>query len=127
MVIVYYSNFKMSDRRILKWLKEKGIRFKKIKIKKISESDLLHILSLTERGFVEIIKSNIISNDDSIHLLENLRFMDFDEGVEVLLKHPNFLKTPIIFDEENNFMIGHDLLGLRVFLSKYTKCGKDVL
>lgn len=79
------------------WLSSHHLQFKKIKYKDLSQKNISHILSLTERGFDDI----IIDGNKTQELLKNRPSndtMSFSTMTSFILRHSEILKSPIIFD-----------------------------
>lgn len=121
MITVYYSNTgNMSNKRVIEWFELRNIQIKKIRIRKISKEDLLHILEISSGGFSEILKNERISNPNLAKNLDEIYHLNFNSAVDTILQHPNFLKTPVIVDEER-LLVGYNSEDIRMFLPREYK------
>lgn len=92
------------------------MQFKKIKYKDLSQNNISHILSLTERGFDDI----IIDGNKTQELSENSSINDnvsFSVMASFILRHPEILKSPIIFDNRH-LQIGYNKDDMRQFIPR---------
>ena len=86
-------------------------------MKNISQEDLIHILTLTDNGFSDIVKCNSRSTDRAKELISKLEILSFKESVGFLIRNPDLLKSPIIFDEKR-LLIGYNSEEIRQFIPK---------
>lgn len=118
MITVYYSGTSnSSNRKTLEWFKLRNIGICKKKITEISKNDLLHILSISDYGFSTILKNKLISKNYLAKEIEKLQLMSFSESIEFILKTPDVLKTPIIF-EKDKLLVGFNEDEIRKFIPK---------
>ncbi|TXK44908.1 ArsC/Spx/MgsR family protein [Lactococcus sp. dk322] len=92
------------------------MQFKKIKYKDLSQKIISHILSLTERGFDDI----IIDGNKTQELLKNRPSndtMSFSAMTSFILRHSEILKSPIIFDN-CHLQIGYNKDDIRQFIPR---------
>lgn len=94
-----------------------GQEVEKVRIEMITSQDLVHILTHTDSGFKEIIKSSLKLKEEGVRKLKVLQEGTFSEGINFLQKNSDLLKTPIIL-EGDKVLIGFNSEEIRIFLSK---------
>lgn len=117
MIVLYCGVSSRTSRQAAAWFNDYEIKVKKKRIEQISRADLKHILSLSENGFSDILKSSRGSGTRSHALREYIKLSSFDEAVDCLMEHLDILKVPIIFDE-HRLIIGYNPESIRMFLTK---------
>lgn len=117
MITLYYEPSSHSCKQALVWLKKHEIEYEMKRISKISETDLLTVLSLTENGFPDILKQKSRVNPQARFALRQIEMMNFTDGINFISHHPQLLRTPLLF-EENKLAIGYNVENMRVFLSR---------
>lgn len=117
MIRIYYSINSSSSKKAISWLESIGVDISIKKVKDISREDLLHILYLTDRGFEDILKRRTSIKNKLRDLLEEAEEMEFSKGIDFVLRHPELLRVPIIFDE-NKLLIGFHAENIRKFIPK---------
>ncbi|WP_285119996.1 ArsC/Spx/MgsR family protein [Lactococcus petauri] len=90
-------------------MKTHGVKAKRKRINSITRSELIHILSLTDNGFHDILKKKWEKN--------NIQLINFNEGINYILENTDLLRSPIIFDEKK-LLIGYNSDEIRVFIPK---------
>jgi regulatory protein spx len=117
MITLYYDLSSTSCKQALTWLKKHEIEYEMKRISKISDVDLMSVLSLTENGFSDILKRPSRVNAQSREELKKIEMMNFTDGIRFISYHTHLLKTPIIF-ENNKLTIGYNAENMRIFLSR---------
>ncbi|MFK4881503.1 ArsC/Spx/MgsR family protein [Lactococcus petauri] len=88
------------------------------RVDSITSRELIHILSLTDNGFYDILKKSGSKTDTDTDLRKHsIQLMRFNEGVNYILENTDLLRSPIIFDEKK-LIIGYNSDEIRVFLPK---------
>ena len=113
MVIIYYRKTCSSSKRALKWFDDHNIEYKKYQIERITKQKLLLLLSLTDNGIGDIVKSE--RHKKTREKLRNLYGMNLNEAIEYLQEHPEILRTPIIISH-NKVLIGYHNTEIRTFI-----------
>uniref|UniRef100_UPI00359C4DBC ArsC/Spx/MgsR family protein n=1 Tax=Lactococcus garvieae TaxID=1363 RepID=UPI00359C4DBC len=83
----------------------------------ISKEDLFQILSLSEKGFPEVLKTKSKTGTHYDKLLKECQDLSFDAALDFVLKHTELLRTPLVFDY-HNLMIGFNEEEIRKFLPR---------
>lgn len=113
MVTIYYRKNCNSSKKALQWLKKHNIKYQGYSTNNIPKDTLLHILSLTDEGFTNILK---IQGDKQTQLkIKKLYQMSTYSALTYLKKHPEILRSPIIFSE-NKILIGYNDDEIRKFI-----------
>ncbi|GHU37537.1 ArsR family transcriptional regulator [Bacilli bacterium] len=116
MIKIYTVAYSSSCDKAKKWLQEHNLEFEEINLTKaqLTDSEILHLLSLTENGTEEIIskrgkayqKLNVDLDDLSMSCL-----------VEVIEKNTSLLRRPLIVDEKR-LQVGYNEDDIRKFLPR---------
>lgn len=117
MIKFYYRGKCNSSRRALAWFNINKIEIQLIKFSRITTTDLVKLLSLTDKGFEEIIKRESKCSDAISEKIRKLNDMTFNECLHYIKKHPDILQSPIIL-ENNKFLIGYNIDEIRKFIPK---------
>lgn len=121
MIIIYAQGTNTSNTQALSWFKMRGIDVHEEKMYKLSRESLLHILSLTEQGFSEILKHRAGEGTLLKNKLDAISSLSFNESVDFIVKNPEVLRSPIIF-QENKLLVGYNSEEIRKFMpQKYRK------
>ena len=115
MIILYYGGSNFSCIQASKWFKEHHIPVCEKKIEEILKEDLLQALVLSEAGFPSLLKQRNKTGQTIRTLLDHLEGLNFQEGINFVLEHPEVLKTPLVLDAQK-LMVGYNSEDLRVFL-----------
>ncbi|GAB7391727.1 ArsC/Spx/MgsR family protein [Lactococcus garvieae] len=115
MIILYYTLRNSSCVKTLEWFQYQEIEILKKRVELISRKDLLHALSLTEKGFTELLKNNKTSTPHLRKLINSINSMSFNDAVEFILEYPEVLKLPLIFSEKK-LVIGYNSENIRIFV-----------
>lgn len=83
----------------------------------ITSRELIHILSLTDNGFYDILKKSGSKDSQTEERKRSIQLMKFNEGIKFILENTDLLRSPIIFDEKK-LIIGYNSDEIRVFLPK---------
>lgn len=117
MIILYCGPSSKMSRQAAAWFNDYEVQVKKKRIEQISRADLKHILSLSENGFSDILKSARGSGTRIQTLRDYIKSLSFDEAVDCLMDHLDILRVPIVFDE-HRLAIGYNSETIRMFLTK---------
>lgn len=117
MIIIYYSISNNSSKNALKWFKNKKIDVLQKRVEQISRKDLLHALTLSDNGISELLKQSIKASEHSQTLIQKILSLSFEESVELILKHPEVLKLPLIIGEKK-INVGYNTENIRTFIPK---------
>lgn len=115
MIVLYYTKSSGSCRKASKWFKDNEIEVVEKNLKYISQKDLVHALSLSEQGFMDLLKCYSRSDYKIQIMIDKVLSMSFQNGTDFVLEHPEVLKAPIIFDEKK-LMTGYNTEEIRMFL-----------
>ena len=116
MITIYYNKSDASSKRVLKWMDMHQVAYQSYPIKKISKENLVKILSLTDKGFKEILKQRKCSSQNQVKI-EKLYEMNMDEALSYITSHPELLCSPIMFSD-NNILIGYNEVEIRQFIPR---------
>lgn len=125
MIIVYCGRSSRTSRQAVAWFEQYKIQFSKKRIEQITRKDLVHILSISENGFPDILKSAKGSGTRIYTLRERISHLNFEEAVDCLMDHLEILKVPIIFDKQR-LVIGYNPESIRAFTKKEYRRSKGV-
>ncbi|GAK47979.1 regulatory protein spx [Secundilactobacillus oryzae JCM 18671] len=116
MINLYIAPSSASSRKARAWLKSHDIPFKERNIKSnpLSTDEVKQILRLTENGSEDIIstRSNIFKD---LHV--DLDDLSVSQLVDLVVKYPDLIKRPIIFDDKH-LEVGYNEEEIRRFLSR---------
>lgn len=123
MIRIYRS--KKSERRAsqaITWLDIFEIDYNILSKKELSKGVLLKMLSLCESGFNDILipEQNGSKECKKIYCSFNMDKISTNQMIEVILKYPIILKSPIIFNEEK-LMTGFNSDDIRMFIPRERK------
>ncbi|UYT10285.1 ArsC/Spx/MgsR family protein [Lactococcus garvieae] len=112
-----------------KYLKKYNVSYEILQGNLLTVEDLKQILSLTKRGFDEIIITK--QHAEEIYSLFNFEISNSTTAqlINFILKHQDLLRTPIIFNEKN-LCVGYKAEALQKFIPKYGEgctdtCGEE--
>ncbi|WP_268913386.1 transcriptional regulator Spx [Lentilactobacillus sp. SPB1-3] len=116
MLNLYVAQSSASSRKARAWLKGHNIEFKERNINSnpLSADEVKKLLRLTENG-----SEDIISTRSNIYKKLNLNLDDLSVSqlVSLVVKYPDLIKRPIIFDE-NRIEVGFNEEEIRRFLPR---------
>lgn len=116
MINLYVAQSSASSRKTKEWLKTNQIPYKERNINSnpLGEKEIRRILSLTENGSEDIIstRSHIFSK---LHL--NMDKITVDQLIKLMVKYPDLLKRPIVFDDKR-LVVGFNEEEIRCFLPR---------
>lgn len=118
-MIKIYVN-KEQSRSVIKvreWLVFNHLPYEELGKKSVTQKDLKHILTLTTRGFDEIMISKTKSPLLYSQLGVNMDELIIDEMLSLIMRNQKLLKTPIIFDE-TDLSVGFNIRRLHDFIQK---------
>ena len=114
------SNSVKRMKQIIEWMNSYNLEYKVISTTELSDEILKEILAVSERGLYDIILSR--NNSSIVHKIEldkyNIEDMTVNEVIKFILKNPDLLKGPIIFDEKK-LLVGYNSTEIRKFIPKY--------
>ena len=114
---IYYKRNCGSSKRALEWFRTYNIDIDMLNIRKITQDDLIQVLSLSDNGIFDIIKRSVNVTSANNKIREKINNMSFNEAVIYLSRNPNILITPIII-EKNRCLIGFNSDKIRQFFPK---------
>lgn len=117
MISLYYGASNGSSRKSVKWFSEQKIFINKKRIDYISKKELVHVLSLSNNGFQDILKKSHITTPHIRNMIQKIALMSFNESVDFILNHPEVLRIPIMVDE-TKLIIGYNSETIRIFIPK---------
>ncbi|WP_270741128.1 ArsC/Spx/MgsR family protein [Lactococcus formosensis] len=121
MITLFYDKTDLTNKKAASWFTSRGIEVHLKNIRYISKQELLHILKLSDQGFMDIVKKGTISGESD----NTIYNMTFDEYINYIIGNPELLKSPIIIDD-SKLLIGFNSDNIRQFLpSFYRKLGKN--
>lgn len=115
-VTIYYKGTCNSSKKAIQWFDNHYIEYKKYKICEITLEDLLDVLSMTDKGFTDIIKRQMSTDSVTRKKIQILQDLSFEEGLSYIKKNSEMLRTPIIVSK-NKFLIGYNSEEIRQFIS----------
>lgn len=118
MITLYYGTSSKVSRQASAWFSEHGIEVKRIRIEFITKKDLIHILSLTDKGFRDVLKRTTANDVRMQKVRLHLQSLQFDEAIEFLLEKPSLLKVPISVTD-NKLFIGYNSEQMRMFIPQH--------
>lgn len=119
MIKEYKNNKKCSnEKKIERWLEFYALPYKIIAFNTLTSNDLKHILSLTSRGFEEVMISKQYAKNHNIPMEFNFNSITTKEMINIIVNNQDLLKSPIVFDK-NNLSVGYNLEKLQRFIPKY--------
>lgn len=117
MIKVYFRGSCGSSRRAFSWFEKYNINVQKYQISKMTRSDLVKLLQLSDEGLKDIIKRPGKSSSEVRDAITYMELLSFNEALDFVLSHSYVLQTPIIIDG-NNYLIGYNEDEIRKFLPK---------
>jgi regulatory protein spx len=96
---------------VLKWFKKYNIPYQLVRMKELTRADLLHLLTLTEDGFDDL----LIRRSETVKkLLEQVKEPTVNEMIDFCLAHPEIIRQPISFDQKR-LVVGFHEENIRIF------------
>ena len=117
MIKVYYRGSCGSSRRAFSWFEKYNMDVQKYQISKITRTDLVKLLQLSEEGINDIVKRPGKSSAEVRGALKYMELLSFNDALNFIISHPYVLQTPIIMDE-HSCLIGYNEDEIRKFLPK---------
>lgn len=92
--IVYTTVSNLGSRNVIEWLMNHDIDFvqRKVNITPLTKTELLEMLPYTENGLEDLLSSSGRLAKLEDHLLS--------KAIDVLIKHPRYIKKPILFNHK---------------------------
>ncbi|USI66535.1 MULTISPECIES: ArsC/Spx/MgsR family protein [Lactococcus] len=99
------------------WLKEHKLAFEEVSIQRVTRDDIIHLLQLSDDGFESIIskRSSLYKNFILNGVLSPS--MTLTECIELVLKYPALIRTPIIMDDKK-LQVGFNEDSMRKFIPR---------
>lgn len=117
MIKVYFRGSCGSSRRAFSWVEKYNINVQKYQISKMTRSDLVKLLKLSDEGLKDIVKRPGKSSSEVRDAITYMELLSFNEALDFVLSNPYVLQTPIIIDG-NNYLVGYNEDEIRKFLPK---------
>lgn len=118
MVVLYYTKSNKACRAASAWFQERNISVHRKHVRSISKSHLLYSLSLSENGFNDLLKRTSNCDAHVKVVIEKIQSVSFNEGVSLVLKHPEVLRMPLIIDKDK-IVTGFHPDRIRIFIPHY--------
>lgn len=103
-----------SSRMAKKWLNQFHIDYKEENISRMTRDELIHIVSLSEFGFEELMVGKTARATNARAFIMEL---SFGEAIDFLLENPTILRSPLIV-AENKLQIGYNDQEMGKFISR---------
>lgn len=117
MIKIYYKKGCNSTQRALYWFEKYQIKIDMYNINSISKTDMIEILSLSDKGIDSVIKNSSRISPENKQRIRKIKKMSFNECIDYLILHPKLLQTPIILGKKK-CLIGYNINDIRQFLPK---------
>lgn len=98
-----------SSRMAKEWLNQFHIDYKEQNISRMTRDELIHIVSLSEFGFEDI----MVGKTARAFIMK----LSFGEAIDFLLENPTILRSPLIV-AENKLQIGYNDQEMGKFISR---------
>lgn len=113
MITIYQRSSCSSSKKAMQWLDFNRLTYEKKKIDFLSRAQLITILSLTENGLEDIIKSQGDSKTRS--KVKKLTTMTLNDALFYIQTHSEVLRTPIIISQKK-LLVGFNSDDIRQFI-----------
>lgn len=117
MITIYYKGSCNSSKKTIAWFEQHDVPFEKISISKLPRKELLKLITFTDNGFLDFLKSPSKMNVKSKNRILKLLNLSFNDAINYLNVHSELLHTPIIV-EGNKFLIGYSKEEIRKFIPR---------
>lgn len=117
MITLYYSASNPSCRLAEQWFRKHKIEIKRKRIDLISKEELIHVLSLSDSGFINILKHERNTRKEYENQKKLVLNMNFNDALDYILAHKTMLMSPIVCDE-NKLLIGYNSDKIREFIPR---------
>lgn len=117
MINVYCNKRCTSSTKAISWFKRYGIEFCIKPSCQMSRKELITVLSSTDKGFFDVVKSPNSLNNEKSSMLGLIEAMSLDQAINYIKAHPKILKPPIIIEKEK-VLIGYNPEQMRIFLPR---------
>ncbi|MEY8538198.1 ArsC/Spx/MgsR family protein [Lactococcus muris] len=117
MIKIYYRGSCGSSRRAFSWFEKYDIHVEKKRVSRLDKKELIQLLSFSNEGLKEILKSSDRSGKAVQKSLDHIMGLSFNESLDFLIAHPDIFQTPIIMGD-NKLLIGYNEDEIRQFLPK---------
>lgn len=106
-----------TEQKAKTWLKEHHLAFEGVSIQHLTRDDIIHLLQLSEDGFESIIskRSSLYKNFIQNGVLSSS--MTLTDYIELVLKYPALIRTPIIIDDKK-LQVGFNEDSMRKFIPR---------
>lgn len=100
-----------SSRMAKKWLEKFHINYRERKIKTLTREELIHLVSISEFGFEDI----IVGKGEPTNVHAFIMNLSFVEAIDFILENPSVLRSPLIV-EGNKLQAGYNEHEMRKFI-----------
>lgn len=115
MITLYYDIGNASCVQAIKWFRKHNINIKKKRIELITKNAVVYILSLTNNGFLDILKYTTRLSLKKLDQIKHIETSTFNTSVNYILENTNILRSPLIVDQ-NKLLIGYKAEDIIIFL-----------
>lgn len=117
MLKIYYRSSCSSSRKALAWFKVYKVPINIQPLETLTNEELRHVLSLTEKGVMEVLKHPNRMKGELRQEMKHLLNHNFNTAVDYMTSHPEILRSPIIFTGKK-YMIGYNTEEIRKFIPR---------
>lgn len=117
MLKIYLRRSCTSSRKAIKWFDKHNMDREIRKVERITQTDLLHVLSHTDEGIFALVKNPKKLQGELMIQFNILEKLSFNQAIIFLQRHPKLLRTPIILNEKK-ILIGYNKEEIRQFFPK---------
>lgn len=103
-----------SSRMAKKWLDQIHIDYKEQQIRRMTREELIHIVSLSEFGFEELMVGKTARAKNARAFIMKL---SFNQAIDFLLENPTVLRSPLIVGD-TKLQIGYNDQEIRQFIPR---------
>ncbi|WP_427814914.1 ArsC/Spx/MgsR family protein (plasmid) [Enterococcus sp. 22-H-5-01] len=111
MVIIYTESSNLRSRKAVEWLKMNNIDYFEVRVNRhpFNLKDLKNLLKYTENGLDDLLSRSGQNAE--------LNELSLEEALTIIIRNPNFLKKPILFDGKT-VQSGFNDSEIRVFIPR---------
>lgn len=115
-VVIYTTTSSLSSRKAVAWLKTNNVPFLEVSlnIHQITETELMHIIGLTESGIKDIISTRSEAFKRLTRYTDEISIQDLARAV---WDDPTMLKRPLLVTK-NKLQIGYSDIDIRKFVPR---------
>ncbi|MFQ6323628.1 ArsC/Spx/MgsR family protein [Lactococcus garvieae] len=118
MITIYQRSSCSSSKKAMQWFDFNQLTYEKKKVDFLSREQLIAILSLTENGLEDIIKTQGDSKTRS--KVKKLTSMTFNDALFYIQTHSEVLRTPIILSQKK-LLVGFNNDDIRQFIPHHNR------